>query len=279
MLFTKFMRHQTCLCFIVLLFSMPALSSATGLNDLLGKKEINEDERKETIEKIQSIEQKLKLLQDKLRVLERRKAAKAAAQRAEELGHKFSDTPAQVNWVAVDETTVALGDYGLYTYLLFNGNQENSDFIGLLEDFILTIETLPVHDIPSSLANQFLIPVEKPQSMINLGRQPYDFKLNQAYLKRLGIVDELPTGPILVSSREPVDPYGTGDITDFIAVGLGKQAPARSAELASLWHQQEKNVAENSDHEIAGLFWQLIYGIGPVQVSRNKQHISVSLPQ
>lgn len=275
----KAIRLQTFLLLVTFLFCTPALSPAAGLSDLLGKKEINEEERQETIERIQSIQEKLKLLQDKLRVLERRKAAKETSQKAEEKGKKLSATPVQVNWLAVNETTVDPGDYGLYTYLLFNGNQEDFGAIGLLEDFILTIETLPVHDIPPVLANQFLVPVEKPQSLINLGRQPYDFELNQAYMNRFNISGDLPRGPILVSSREPVDPYATGVIPDYIVVSLGQQPPEKSAKLAGVWHRQEKTAMVNTEHAVAELFWQLIDGTGPVQVTRNKQNVTVVLPQ
>ena len=63
-------------------------------------------------------------------------------------GSKISSTPLQVNWTPVDETTTSPGEFGLYTYLLFKGETTNNSAVGLLEDFILTIETLPVQEIP-----------------------------------------------------------------------------------------------------------------------------------
>ena len=264
---------------IVFLLLFPSASLSAGLGDLLGDKEIDDADRRETIERIEVIQDKLKLLQDKLRALERRKAAQKAAERAGELGSKLSATPSQVNWAPVDETTVDPGDYGLYTYLLFNGDNGDLAFIGPLEDFILTIETLPANDLPDSLANKFLVPVEKPQSMINLGRQPYDFKLNKVYLDRLGIGDDLPDGPVLVSMNAPLDPFGTDRAPDYLVVAMGKQPPERAARLAGIWHQQEKDSVISNNHPVATLFWQLIDGIGPVQVSRDDQAITVSLPQ
>lgn len=279
MTFSTSKRTKALLLLTAFLLAVPILCSAAGPNDLLGKKEVDEEERKQTIERIESIQEKLQLLQDKLRVLERRKAAKIAAERAQSAGGAISDTPVQVNWAAVDETTANIGEYGLYTYLLFNGNQQDQASIGLLEDFILTIETLPAHDIPEGLANRFLVPVEKPQSLVSLGRQPYDFKLNQAYLNRLGIKGVLPSGPVLVSLREPVDPYGVDQPPAYLAVALGHQAPQRNAELAGLWHRQEKASLINPSHPLADVFWPLIDGIGPVEVSSHKGKITVALPQ
>ncbi len=279
MTFSTPKRTKALLLLIAFLWAIPVLCSAAGLNDLMGKKEVDEEERQQTIERIESIQEKLKLLQDKLRVLERRKAAKAAAERTQSAGGVISDTPVQVNWVPLDETTTDPGEYGLYTYLLFNGNPEDLSSIGLLEDFILTIETLPANDVPEGLANRFLVPVEKPQSLVSLGRQPYDFKLNQAYLNRLGISKMLPSGPVLVSMREPVDPYGIDRTPAYLAVALGHQAPQRSAELAGLWHRQEQGTLLNSFHPVADVFWPLIDGIGTVEVSSSDGKITVALPQ
>jgi hypothetical protein len=113
--------------------------------------------------------------------------------------------------------------------------------------------------------------------MINLGRQPYDFRLNQDYLDKFGITGGLPPGPVLVSSREPVDPYGAGEVPDYIAFGLGKQPPEKSASLAGFWHKQKKEAMVSSEHAVAELFWQLINGIGPVRVIRNNQNVTVAL--
>jgi hypothetical protein len=166
----------------------------------------------------------------------------------------------------------------LYTYLLFKGDISNSDAVGILEDFILTIETLPGNDIPPVLGNRFLVPVEKPQSLVSLGRQPYDFKLNDTYLRRLGLGAELPNGPILVSMRAPIDPYAADDIPPYLAVSLGHQTPERAAELARTWNQQEKDPVAVAEHPVSGLFWKVIDGVGPTRVERNQQRITVSLP-
>ena len=113
--FKQFQTYTLLSGLILLLTISPA---AAGLNDLFGKKEVDETERKETIERIDSIQEKLKLLQDKLRVLERRKAAKNASQRAEGATGSISAIPALVNWQPVDDTASDPGEYGLYTYLL-----------------------------------------------------------------------------------------------------------------------------------------------------------------
>lgn len=259
---------------LLLLSASPAVS---GLNELLGKNDLDEADRKEAVERIDNIQEKLKLLQDKLRVLERRKAAKEAAQRAEGSSGKISATPVQVNWQPVDETTTVQGEFGLYTYLLFQGELSDTSALGSLEDFILTIETLPENDIPAGLANRFLIPVEKPQSMIKLGRQPYDYKLNEAFLARLGLPGNLAGGPVLVTTKEPLDPYGTGDLPEFLAVSFGRQDAQRSLELAQTWHRQEKDLI-GSDNPISVLFWQVIDGAGAIQVTHNQNRTLVTLP-
>ena len=270
--------RQPLILSIIFLFSMTTLANTATLGDLFGKQEVDEAEREETIERIQSIQEKLELLQEKLRALERRKAAKQAAQRAEEAKDVISATPIQINWTPVDETTTNPGEFGMYTYLLFKGELSNSAAIGILEDFILTIETLPENDIPPVLANRFLVPVEKPQSLVSLGRQPYDFKLNETYLKRLGVPGDLPNGPILVSTKEPIDPYADDDVPLYLAVSLGHQTPERAAELARAWNQQENDPVADAEHPVSKLFWQIIDGAGPTSVQRNQQRITVSLP-
>lgn len=263
-------------CLFLLITYVPA---GAGLTDLFGKKEIDETERQETIERIDSIQEKLKLLQEKLRVLERRKAAKETAQKAGEATGAISATPVQINWQPIDEETTDPGDFGLYTYLLFKGDMSDTSAVGMLEDFILTIETLPENGVPTGLANRFLVPVEKPQSMVSLGRQPYDFKLNEAYLKRLQLQDNLHMGPILVSMREPLDPYSHDSLPTFLAVSFGQQNPQRALELAKIWHQQEKDTITVEVHPISGLFWEVIDGAGPTRVARYQQRILVALPQ
>ena len=79
-------RVRFCAVLTILFIICSALPAAADLDDLFGKKEIDEEERAETIERIESIQEKLKLLQEKLRALERRKSYREAAQKAEELG-------------------------------------------------------------------------------------------------------------------------------------------------------------------------------------------------
>ncbi len=272
-------QYQTTILLSGIFLLLTIIPATAGLSDLFGKKEIAETEKKETIERIDSIQDKLKLLQEKLRVLERRKAAKDAVQRAEGISGAISATPVQINWQPVDETTADPGEFGLYTYLLFKGKLADSAAVGTLEDFILTIETLPENDIPAGLANRFLVPVEKPQSMVSLGRQPYDFKLNETYLQRLNLQGNFPDGPILVSLREPLDPYALDGLPTFIAVSFGHQTPQRALQLAKVWHQQEKNSIIVEAHPVSTLFWQLIDGAGPVQVERDQKRTIVVLPQ
>ena len=272
----RFKRFPNFIMLTGLLLLLTVIPSTAGLTDLFTPKELDETERKETIERIDSIQEKLKLLQDKLRALERRKAVKNEAQKAT---GSFAADPVHINWQPVDETTTDPGDFGLYTYLLFKGELSDSSAVGTLEDFILTIETLPKNDIPGGLANQFLIPVEKPQSLVNLGRQPYDFKLNNTYLQRLELQDNLPSGPILVSMREPIDPYGMDGIPAFLAVSLGRQTPQRALELARIWHQQEKDAIISKGHPISDLFWELVDGAGPTQITRYQQRLLVELSQ
>ena len=278
MITAKTRRRQPLVLMITFLFALTTLANAATLGDLFGEKEVDEAERQETIERILSIQEKLELLQEKLRALERRKAAKEAVQTSEELEGVLPATPVQVNWTPVDESTTTPGEFGLYTYLLFQGDISNSAAVGILEDFILTIETLPGNDIPPALANRFLVPVEKPQSLVSLGRQPYDFKLNETYLRRLGLGGDLPNGPILVSMTQPIDPFATDDVPPFLAVSLGHQTPERTAKLAETWNQQEKDPVAVAGHPVAKLFWQVIDGAGPTRVQRNQQRITVSLP-
>lgn len=275
---TRLTRFRTCIFLSGLLLLLTAIPAA-GLDDLFGKKELDETERKETIERIDSIQEKLKLLQDKLRVLERRKTAQEAAQKTDVSTGAISAVPVQINWQPIDESTTNPGEFGLYTYLLFKGELSDTSSVGTLEDFILTIETLPGNDIPASLANRFLVPVEKPQSIVSLGRQPYDFKLNETYLRRLGLQDNLPVGPILVSMRKPLDPYGSANQPGFLAVSLGRQTPQRALELAKIWHQQEIDALSGKEDMVSTLFWKIIEGAGPTQVTRYQQRTLIALPQ
>lgn len=273
------MSYQRQIAVITLvLISLFVANPAMALLGLGGSKELDEKERQETIERIDDIQGKLKLLQDKLKALERRKAAKEAAERAAKTGEAVPAEPLLVNWLPIDETVNNPGNFGLYTYLLYIGDPEDISAIGSLEDLILTIETLPASDIPESLANRFLVPVEQPQSTINLGRQPYDFDLSKAYLDRLQLRESLPKGPVLVSVTEPIDPYAQGDTPAFLAVSFGRQKPGRALELAKIWHNQEKPAIVPTGHPVSELFWGLLNGTGTVRVSRFDQRLLMELP-
>lgn len=260
---------------LTLLLSVPA--GAASLQDLIAPKEVDEKERTETIERIQDVQEKLKLLQEKLGALERRKAAKQAEERAATLGAALPAEPVQINWQGVDETTVDPGEYGLYTYLLFQGDLTDTAAAGALEDFILTLETLPMHDIPPALANRFLVPVEKPQSSVSLGRQLFDFTLNAAFLRRLGLTETLAAGPVLVSTNRPVDPYGVGERPAFLATAFGRQSPQRIQALARAWHTHEKSAVTSGETALADLFWRVTDGAGPVRVERSGGRMTVTL--
>lgn len=274
---TKHIKTFIPLALTILLLSSAMTPAMALLDNLLGTQEVDETERRETIERIKAIQQNLQLLQEKLQVLERRKAASKAS----EIAGSGAIPPdlVQVNWLPVDETTTNPGDFGLYTYLLFQGDLTDSAAVGSLEDFILTIETLPASDIPASLGNRFLLPVEKPQSTVNLGRQPYDFDLNAAYLRRLGLNEDLAKGPVLVTTSQPIDPYGSGEIPAFLAVVFGRQTPQKTLALAKTWHRQEKAAIVATDHPVSTLFWSLLDGAGPVLVSRNGGRLQMALPQ
>jgi len=264
---------MTALC-----ITLTAIPASAAINDLFGKKEIDEKERAETIERIESIQEKLKLLQEKLRVMERRKSYREAAQKVEELGS--GELPnVQINWSPVDETTIDPGEAGTYTYLLFKGDMSNTAAVGALEDFILTIETLPPNTIPAASSNRFVLPVEEQQSSVSLGRRPYDFDLNKAYLRRVNLHDAIPDGPVLVSTTTIIDPYGIDELPAVLAVGFGSQEPHRTLELAEAWHNHARQAAAGGIEAISPLLWELIDGAGPATVSRNMQKIQVTLPQ
>ena len=270
-------RISFCAVLTIMFITCSALPAAAILDDLFGKKEIDEKERAETIERIENIQDKLKLLQEKLRALERRKSYREAAEKAEELGS--ADLPnVQVNWSAVDEATINPGEAGVYTYLLFKGDLSNTSAVGALEDFILTIETLPANNSPAAQSNLFVLPVEEQQSSVSLGRRPYDFDLNKAYLRRFNL-DDAPDGPILVSVAKAIDPYGADELPALLAVGFGSQEPYRTLELAEAWHKYQSKEPSTGIESVSMLFWELIDGAGPTTVSRNQQKIQVTLPQ
>jgi hypothetical protein len=271
---TLYHRCIPLLIIICLITASPALA-LFGIGE---SKEMDEKERQETIERIEDVQQKLKLLQDKLKALERRKAAKEAAKRADQAGETTPEGPLTVNWLPVDSTVTNPGDFGLYTYLLFNGSMEDTPAVGSLEDLILTLETLPPCEVPEGLANRFLLPVERPQSAVDLGEQPYDFQLSRTYLDRLQLRDSLPKGPILVSLRKPLDPYGQSEVPAFMAVSLGRQKPGRALELAKIWHDWEKEPSEPTGHPVASLFWAVLDESGTSLVTRFDQRLLLELP-
>lgn len=238
--------------FFLIILLMTGTSQSMAL-DLFKKKPVNEKERIETIERIQDVQEKLKLLQDKLRALERRKAAKEGA--------VDGASPRAENWQAVDEATSNPGDFGVYSYLLFSGEIDNTAAVGTLEDLILTIETLPESDVPAGLGNRFLVPVEQPQSTINLGRQPYSYALSGTYLKSLGL-DKLSPGPVLVSANTPIDPYAATEQPPVLVVNLAGLTPATVKQLLQRWHQYESSVVATSGHPLSGLFMTLLQGAG-----------------
>jgi hypothetical protein len=267
--FTIKSRIAILIVILLLAFASPALA----VFGLFEKKSVNEQERIETMERIQDVQEKLKLLQDKLKALERRKAARAAAKDGVE---PTTEAPGVANWQSVDESVIDPGDFGAYTYLLFLGNLEDTQAVGALEDLILTIETLPASDVPASLGNRFLIPVEQPQSTIKLGRQPYNFKLNQAYLQRFDL-DFPNLGPVLVSCTEPVDPYGEDATPDFLAVNLGQQAPGQALALLKRWHMYETSLVDTDGHALGKLFLTLLNDAGPTRVEHKDRQLLIDL--
>ncbi|MEJ2470145.1 MAG: hypothetical protein P8Y91_08100 [Desulfuromonadales bacterium] len=263
---------------LVMVCIQPVTTLAFELDDLLGKQELDETERQEAIERMQVIQEKLKLLQEKLKALERRKAGRETTATGQAATAESAQAGGQINWLPVDETATDPGAFGLYTYLLFSGSVTDTAAIGSLEDFILTIETLPASDRPPALSNRFLVPVETAQSIVALARRPYDFKLNAAYLRRLDLTGDLPLGPILISTAEPVDPFGNTELPPFLAVSFGQQSPERAHELARLWHRQEVGTVKSAPGPVKTLFWQVIDGTGPVRVEHQHQRILVTLP-
>jgi hypothetical protein len=253
--------------------TLPA--AALDLSEIFKTKPpLNEEERKETIERIKDVQEKLRLLQDKLRVLEKRKAQEAAFRTAS--GTALEPVAGEINWQAVDQTTTDPGEFGLYTYLLYNGSDSDSAALGGLEDLILTIETLPASQEPPAIGNRFLLPVEPSQSTVALARRPYDFKLSRTYLDRLGLTDFGP-GPVLVSLDQPLDPYGSGEVPAFLAVFIGEQSPQSHLALAKTWHGYEKSPLAADGHPLAELFWKLLDGRGPTRVSREGGRLLLDL--
>ncbi len=264
-----FSRHALTTILLAVLLCAPA-PPALAILGLFEGQPASEQERLETLERIQDVQEKLQRLQEKLQALERRKAT--AAQ-----GDDASD-PATVagpaNWQPLDETVSNPGQFGVYTYLLFHGNLEDTAAVGVLEDLILTIETLPTTTVADRLGNRFLVPVEQPQSSIELGRQPYDFKLSAAYLQRFGL-DLAHKGPVLVSSTKPIDPYGPEVTADFLVVNPGRLNPEATRALLVHWHQYERSLTPSGGHALAGIFADLLDGAGPTLVERSGNRLRI----
>jgi len=260
---------------IILLLALP-LRPARAL-DFTGmfkpKPPLAEDERKETIERIREGQDRLKLLQDKLRSLEKRRALEATAQTG---GVAPEAVAGEINWQAIDQATTNPGEFGLYTYLLFAGSETDRSALESLKDLILTIEALPETTEPASIGNRFLVPIAPQQTTVILARRPYDFKLSRSYLERLGLTC-LPDGPVLVSLTEPLDPRGLERVPPFLAVALGRQDPQRSLMLSRIWHGYEKSPLPTSGHPLAELFWQLVDGTGSTKITRNGDMLLIDL--
>lgn len=256
-------RYLTSMVLATLIFT--CTGTALAVPALFESQSGVEQEQVETKERIQAIQEKLKLLQEKLQALERRKAA----QQTEADDILGPDVPPAANWQPIDETVVDPGEFGVYTYLLFVGDLEDTAAVGALEDLLLTIETLPLaEDPPASQGNRFLVPVELPQSAVRLGHQPYDFKLSNAYLRRFGL-ESHHKGPILVSSTEPVDPYGSGTLPEFMAVNPAQMVPQQTRLLLNNWHRHEAAVVNSNTHALAGLLADLLHDTGPALIERS----------
>lgn len=269
------MKRTLILLMVTLPLIIPSPSRALDLSSMFkSKPPLTEDERKDTVERIRQVQDQLKLLQDKLRALEKRKAMEAAAKAAPD-GSPVA-VAGEVNWQEIDQTTVKPGEFGLYTYVLFAGDETDSNALGSLEDLILTIETLPPASEPPVIGNRFLLPVEPQQSTVILARRPYDFKLSRSYLERLGL-GSLPAGPVLVSLNEPLDPLALEMAPPFLAVALGRQEPRRGLALAKVWHGYEKAPMAAAGHPVADLFWQLLDGAGPTRVTRSGGALLIDL--
>jgi len=234
--------------------------------DLFKKKPVNEKERVETIERIQDVQEKLKLLQDKLRALERRKAAKEGA--------TDGAVVSTANWQPVDESTSNPGEFGVYSYLLYSGGLDNAHGVGVLEDLILTIETLPATTVPASMGNRFLVPVEQPQSSINLGRQPYNYTLSSTYLKSLNL-DAFSSGPVLVAATAPIDPYAMAEQPPVLVVNLAGLTPATAKQLLQRWHLYEASMNATSGHPLSDLFMTLLQDAGPTRAEVTTDRLQI----
>jgi hypothetical protein len=239
------------------------------------KPPVVEDERQATIEQIRETQDQLMLLQYKLRTLEKQKAQKEAATHQGKAPQTQYGT-GESNWQEIDQSHTKPGVSGIYTYLLYSSEENDTATNRNLEELILTIEKLPVNADPPAIGNRFLRPVVPQQSMVVMARRPYDFKLASTYLERLGL-SELPDGPVLVSLPEPLDPHGKEPVPPFIAVAFGDQELRRSLALTKVWHGYEKPPLPTADHPLADLFWQLVDGAGPTQVTRNGNRLLIDL--
>lgn len=260
------------IAFIGLCLAIGLLFPAAPAEAVLGLFEdqvVTEEDRAETVERIQDVQEKLKLLQEKLRVLEQRKAAEETGETGVAVGKSQ-----EVNWQEVNETLIDPGPFGVYTYLLFAGDPEDRQAVGTLEDVILTIETLAKSQVPTTLRNRFLVPLEQPMSSVDLGRQPYDFDLSQAYLHRFGLTDA-GTGPLLISSPDPVDPYATGELPPSLTVFPGQRTSTSLQSLLQNWHQYEQIPSHVGIHPLGDLFLALLKNAGPTQVNHADERLVI----
>lgn len=269
------MRHARTLPVIILLTAiLPAQASGLDFPKGFTAKSLPPaDERRETIERIRETEDQLRLLQGRLRAIEKRRAVETAASS----GTAAPESAAgEVNWQAIDQSNVNPGEFGLYTYLLYAGDGAAHSAREEVEDLLLAIESLPERTEPTGIGNRFLVPIAPRQATVILARQPYDFRLSRACLERLGLVG-LPEGPVLVSLNEPLDPFEREMAPPFLAVALGRQDPQWGPALVRIWHGYEKSPLPATGHPLADLFWQLIDGTGSTNVSRKGGKLLIDL--
>ncbi|NJC87610.1 MAG: hypothetical protein FIB02_03620 [Desulfuromonas sp.] len=265
---------RSLLIFILLASILPAQAMGLDFGGIFAPKPPPAaDERKETGERIREAQEQLQLLQDKLRALNKRRAAETAAQP----GAIANATGAgETNWQAIDQANLNPGELGLYTYLLYAGDGTKPSVREELEELLLTIEALPERTEPASIGNRFLVPIAPRQTTVILARRPYDFKLSRTCLERLGLTG-LPDGPVLVSLNEPLDPFRRDMAPPFLAVALGRQDPQWSLVLFRIWHGYEKSPLPATGHPLADLFWQLIDGTGSTNITRNGGKLLIDL--
>ena len=263
-------RYFFALIGALLLVTLPLPALAFDFFGLFkGKPAPVEDERQATIAQIRETQEQLMLLQYKLRSMEIEKAQKGKAQQAQ-------TGTGENNLQEVDQLHIKPAVSGIYTYLLFYGEENDAATQGSLEDLIRTIEKLPANANPPAIGNRFVLPVVTQQPPGVLSRRPYDFKLARTYLERLGL-NNLPNGPVLVSLDEPLDPHGQEMAPAFLAVAIGQHELRRNQALIKVWHGYEKPPLSMAEHPMDDLFWQLVDGAGPTRVICNGSRLVIDL--